>query len=147
MRAWRRWLGLAALGAAALGPARARAEAADEAPYYFYQGRDYGSEAMVQPLRMIVNSGYGIMQLDNRSASVVDVDYAGTSPQTRLGAINCVYNVTYSGTMYPFKCALVPTIPNNEGLFRPVTVTAEACRTKLMAARGAKAMTAWTSIE
>jgi N-methylhydantoinase B len=52
------------------------------------------------------------------------VDYTGTSPQTRLGAINCVYNTTYASTLYPFKCALVPKIPNNEGLFRPVHVTA-----------------------
>ncbi len=52
------------------------------------------------------------------------VDYTGTSPQTRLGAINCVYNTTYASTLYPFKCALVPQIPNNEGLFRPVHVTA-----------------------
>ncbi|MEZ4837222.1 MAG: hydantoinase B/oxoprolinase family protein [Caldilineaceae bacterium] len=56
--------------------------------------------------------------------SDIYVDYAGTSPQTRLGAINCVYNVTYSGTMYPFKCALVPTVPNNAGLFRPIHVSA-----------------------
>ena len=52
------------------------------------------------------------------------VDYSGTSPQTRLGSINCVYNTTYASTIYPFKCALVPQIPNNEGLFRPVHVTA-----------------------
>ena len=26
--------------------------------------------------------------------------------------------------MFPFKCALVPEIPNNEGLFRPISVTA-----------------------
>ncbi len=52
------------------------------------------------------------------------VDYAGTSPQTGKAAINCVYNVTFSSSMYPFKCALVPGIPNNEGLFRPVHVTA-----------------------
>ncbi|MBI1294106.1 hydantoinase B/oxoprolinase family protein [bacterium] len=56
--------------------------------------------------------------------SDIYVDYTGTSAQTRLGAINCVYNVTYSGTMYPFKCALVPTVPNNAGLFRPIHVTA-----------------------
>ena len=52
------------------------------------------------------------------------VDYEGTSPQTDMAAINCVYNVTFSSSMYPFKCALVPGIPNNEGLFRPVHVTA-----------------------
>ena len=61
-------------GLLAAGPsASARAE---ELPYYFYQGRPYGSEAMVQPLRMIINSGYGIMQLDNRSHAVLDVDYS-----------------------------------------------------------------------
>lgn len=56
--------------------------------------------------------------------SDIYVDYSGTSPQTRKGAINCVYNVTYSGTLYPFKCALVPKVPNNEGLFRPIHVSA-----------------------
>jgi N-methylhydantoinase B len=56
------------------------------------------------------------------------VDYTGTSSETRKGAINCVYNTTYASTMYPFKCALVPEIPNNEGLFRPVHVSApEGC--------------------
>ncbi len=56
--------------------------------------------------------------------SDVYVDYTGTSPQTGKAAINCVYNTTYASTLYPFKCALVPGIPNNEGLFRPVHVTA-----------------------
>jgi N-methylhydantoinase B len=56
------------------------------------------------------------------------VDYTGTSPQTRKGAINCVYNTTFASTLYPFKCSLVPQIPNNEGLFRPIHVSApEGC--------------------
>lgn len=60
----------------------------------------------------------------NVRGSDIFVDYSGTSAQTRLGSINCVYNTTYASTLYPFKCALVPQIPNNEGLFRPVHVTA-----------------------
>jgi N-methylhydantoinase B len=56
--------------------------------------------------------------------SDVYVDYSGTSPQTRKGAINCVYNTTYASTLYPFKCALVPQLPNNQGLFRPIHVSA-----------------------
>ncbi|MBI1294111.1 hydantoinase B/oxoprolinase family protein [bacterium] len=56
--------------------------------------------------------------------SDIYVDYSGTSPQTRLGAINCVYNTTFASTIYPFKCSLVPQVPNNEGLFRPIHVTA-----------------------
>ncbi|UCH25195.1 MAG: hydantoinase B/oxoprolinase family protein [Trueperaceae bacterium] len=56
--------------------------------------------------------------------SDIYVDYQGTSPQTKKAAINCVYNVTYSSTLYPFKCALASSIPNNEGLFRPIHVSA-----------------------
>jgi N-methylhydantoinase B len=60
--------------------------------------------------------------------SEVLVDYTGSSPQTRRASINCVYNTTYASTIYPFKCALAPHIPNNEGLFRPISVTApEGC--------------------
>jgi len=52
------------------------------------------------------------------------VDYTGSSLQTNRASINCVYNVTHSSTMYPFKCALVPNIPNNTGLFKPINVFA-----------------------
>ena len=58
------------------------------------------------------------------AGSNVYVDYTGTSPQIPDAAINCTYNTTFASTFYPFKCALVPTIPNNEGLFRPIHVTA-----------------------
>jgi N-methylhydantoinase B len=58
--------------------------------------------------------------------SDIFVDYAGSSEQRSGAAINCVYNTTFASTMFPFKCALVPEIPNNEGLFRPIHVTAPA---------------------
>ena len=56
--------------------------------------------------------------------SDVYVDYAGSSPQRSDASINSAYNSTYATSMYPFKCALVPETPNNEGLFRPIHVTA-----------------------
>ena len=60
--------------------------------------------------------------------SDVYVDYTGTSDQLEDAAINCTLNTTFASTFYPFKCALVPTIPNNEGLFRPIHVSApEGC--------------------
>jgi len=58
------------------------------------------------------------------SGSEVLVDYTGSSPQTKNASINCVYNTTYASTIFPFKCALVPEIPNNGGLFRPIRVYA-----------------------
>lgn len=51
------------------------------------------------------------------------VDYAGSSPQVEWG-INVVYNYTHAYTTYPLKCAISPTVPNNEGSFRPIKVTA-----------------------
>jgi len=50
-------------------------------------------------------------------------DYAGTSPQ-QPRAINCVYAYTYAMTAYAIKCALLPGLANNEGMYRPVTVVA-----------------------
>lgn len=58
------------------------------------------------------------------SGSDIYVDYAGSSPQTQLGSINCVYNSTFAASLFPFKAALVPDLPNNEGLFRPIHVSA-----------------------
>lgn len=56
--------------------------------------------------------------------SEISVDYAGSSSQVRYAAINVPFNSTYAVSMYPFKSALVPDIPNNEGLFQPIHVSA-----------------------
>ncbi len=51
------------------------------------------------------------------------VDYTGSSPQRNLG-INVVLNYTTAYTTFGIKAAISPDVPNNEGSFRPVTVTA-----------------------
>jgi N-methylhydantoinase B len=57
----------------------------------------------------------------------ISVDYAGTSPAHPL-AINAVMNYVYAYTAYPIKCVFSPDVPNNEGAFRPIKVTApEGC--------------------
>jgi N-methylhydantoinase B len=53
----------------------------------------------------------------------ISVDYAGTSPQSDR-AINCVMPYTFAMTAYALKCALLPNLPNNEGIFRCIDVTA-----------------------
>lgn len=53
----------------------------------------------------------------------IDVDWAGSSMESRRG-INVVLNYTHAYTTYALKCALAPEVPNNEGSFRPVRVTA-----------------------
>jgi N-methylhydantoinase B len=54
-------------------------------------------------------------------------DYTGTSP-SQPRAINCVLAYTYAMTAYAVRCALLPTLANNEGMYRPVRVMApEGC--------------------
>lgn len=53
----------------------------------------------------------------------IEVDFAGTSAQVDR-AINCPLTYTYAMTAYALKCALLPNLPNNEGIFRCITVTA-----------------------
>ena len=57
------------------------------------------------------------------NGDAIDVDYAGTSPQQARG-INVVYAYTFAMTAYAIKCALLPDLPNNEGMFRALTVRA-----------------------
>lgn len=52
------------------------------------------------------------------------VDFAGSSPQTKRGGINSVWNFTFAYTAQAVKCVLVPDIPNNDGLFRSFKMVA-----------------------
>lgn len=53
----------------------------------------------------------------------IECDFTGTSPQQPRG-INCVLSYTSAMTVYAIKCLLLPDLPNNDGLFRPIRVTA-----------------------
>jgi N-methylhydantoinase B len=51
------------------------------------------------------------------------IDYAGSSPASRRG-INVVMNYTEAYTTYGVKVIVSPDVPNNEGAFRAVRITA-----------------------
>jgi N-methylhydantoinase B len=53
----------------------------------------------------------------------IKVDYTGSSSAHKL-AINAVLNYVFAYTAYPIKCVFSPDVPNNEGSFRPISVTA-----------------------
>lgn len=57
------------------------------------------------------------------AADEIVADYTGTSPQ-QPRAINCVLAYTYAMTAYAVRCALLPGLPNNEGMYRPIEVVA-----------------------
>jgi N-methylhydantoinase B/oxoprolinase/acetone carboxylase alpha subunit len=54
----------------------------------------------------------------------MDVDFAGTDPQRPIGGVNCPITYARAHTVYPLKSLLSPTVPANEGTFRPFTINA-----------------------
>src|SRR6056297_2628543 len=53
----------------------------------------------------------------------VKVDFTGTSDQIPR-AINCTMTYTFAMASYALKCALLPDVPNNDGIFRCMEVFA-----------------------
>jgi N-methylhydantoinase B len=51
------------------------------------------------------------------------IDYAGSSPASRRG-VNVVMNYTEAYTTYGVKVIVSPDVPNNEGAFRPIRISA-----------------------
>jgi len=97
---------------------RAMREAIAQLPDGTYSNVDY-SDGYEEPVRMEVS-------IEKRGEELW-VDWAGSSPESKYG-INVVLNYTHAYTTYALKCALAPEVPNNEGSFRPVHVSApEGC--------------------
>ena len=49
---------------------------AEEREYFFYKRYGYGSDQLTNPFRLILNGGFGIIKLENRSNRPEDIDYA-----------------------------------------------------------------------
>jgi N-methylhydantoinase B len=95
-----------------------------------------GEAAMRQAIHQIKDGAYPFEMLTDgfenrfRFSVVVNVkggeiecDFTGTSLQ-QPRAINCVLAYTYAMTVYAIKCLLLPDLPNNDGLFRPIRISA-----------------------
>ncbi|HEU5423394.1 MAG TPA: hydantoinase B/oxoprolinase family protein [Nitrolancea sp.] len=54
----------------------------------------------------------------------IAIDFEGSDPQQPRGGINCTLSYTRAHTLYPMKCLLSPSVPANEGTYRPITVNA-----------------------
>ena len=76
------------------------------------------------------------------SGDTIHIDYAGSAPQV-LRSINVCLAYTIAYTAYGVKAVLSPDVPNNDGVLRPITITApEGCilNSKHPAAGGARAL-------
>jgi N-methylhydantoinase B len=91
--------------------------AAPNGTYHFEYEAD--GDALLHPVTFKI-----ALTIDN---DTILVDWAGTSAAHPL-AINAVLNYVFAYTAYPIKCVFSPEVPNNEGSFRPIKVTApEGC--------------------
>jgi N-methylhydantoinase B len=63
------------------------------------------------------------LKLEIRGSDIL-MDFAGSSPQQNHSAINAAFNISYSTAVYPIKAMLAARIPNNDGLVRPIQITA-----------------------
>ena len=90
---------------------RARIEALKDGDYEYSLTIDGFDEPIVIRTRVIIRGDH------------LTVDFVGTTDEVPLG-INVCLNYTMAYTTYGIKCAISPDVPNNEGSFRPVKVSA-----------------------
>jgi N-methylhydantoinase B len=94
--------------------------------------QDYSEAAMRNAIRALPDGEYiSELNTDGLAEPVVIkckivvkgdellVDYTGSSAQVDR-ALNVVPHYGYAYTVYGVKCALAPSVPNNEGCFKPV---------------------------
>ncbi len=90
---------------------RARIEALKDGDYEYSLTIDGFDEPIVIRTRVLIRGDH------------LTVDFTGTTDEVPLG-VNVCLNYTVAYTTYGIKCAISPDVPNNEGSFRPVKVSA-----------------------
>lgn len=77
--------------------------------------------------RVVFDELNGPLHLDcrlNVRGDELVVDFAGSSPQQPRGGINCTFVYTRGQTSYCLKCILLPEVPSNAGVYRPIQIDA-----------------------
>jgi len=108
----------AATGAdsASATPSRAAEAAADSTGpgRWFYSGLPYGSDALVHPLRLIFNGGFGALQFDNRSNRLGEVGFRHGWIRLRDDLRSPVRTIEYEGWSDFITSELVPIAVNRK---------------------------------
>ncbi|MGH2614667.1 MAG: hydantoinase B/oxoprolinase family protein [Thermomicrobiales bacterium] len=76
----------------------------------------------------------------------MSIDYAGSDREVPRGGINCTLTYTKAHTVYPLKCLLSPSVPANQGTFRPFTIRApqgSILNCNVPASVGSRTRTGW----
>ncbi len=73
------------------------------------------SDGLAQPIKLEMKMTV--------NGNTIEVDFAGSAPQV-LRSINVCLAYTIAYTAYGIKAVLSPHVPNNDGVLRPITITA-----------------------
>jgi len=61
---------------------------------YYYTGKTYGSEAMFNPVNVVLNNGYDIIQLGNKPRTIFDFPYSHASKNVWKSITNPVKTIS-----------------------------------------------------
>ncbi len=88
---------------------------------WFYHGLDYGSESLIQPLRLVVNGVFGILQLDNRDKRLGKIAYGTGIDNVWMNMKNPLRGIRETGGWSDFleREVLPLSVNSNKAQFWP----------------------------
>jgi hypothetical protein len=81
---------------------------------YFYNGRSYGSESLINPVTLVLQGTYGILQMGNRSKDPSVIPYRDSWINVRDNLLHPVRNIREYGTWEFLREQVIPFSINNE---------------------------------
>ncbi len=99
---------LVCLAALAVTTAANDASADDAAGPYFYTGADYGTQALYNPLWVMVNRGFDVLQIRAGNRSIVDFDYGLNGRNVAKNIIDPFPAISHRGWGTFFKQEIFP---------------------------------------
>lgn len=85
-----------------------------EGSYFFYKGYDYGTQSLIHPVRLIINGGFGIMQVSNRHNKPGDIMYGRGMRNVTKNLLNPYEAISING-FWDFLSREVIPISVNSG--------------------------------
>lgn len=82
--------------------------------YFFYHGLNYGSESIIHPVRLIINGGFGIMQMDNRDNHLKSIDFKNGVDNLWMNLKDPVQAIEQDGWNDFFMTQVVPISVNRK---------------------------------
>lgn len=87
----------------------------DGLPRYFYHGRDYGSEALYNPISLVLNMGFDIIQLRNIDDRIFDFPFGRSAKNTFKNLVRPDLAIRDVGAWKWLKTEVLPISFNRKG--------------------------------